>query len=148
MNRRLQIRRSLLRLARFRELTAIQKLAEDLVAHRDDIAKRELEQDKYAAVLAHYAKAMSPGDRLQLSRYETFEALSRAGEARLERATQRTDESHAAVKEASARLHEANERKDTFEDRLRQLKGHLRTEAASHEQTLLMETWLRTRSTR
>lgn len=146
MNRRLKTRQALLRLARFRELAATQRLAESLAVRNEAQATQQVEQGEYAALSARYAQAATPGRTLHLARYEVIGTLRRSGEIRLESAMARVEETSAVVEAASTRLIDASERRSTHEERLAKLEDQLRAEATAREQSQFLETWMLARS--
>lgn len=146
MNKRISIRNAMLRLARMRELIAMQQMASEVVARNEAEAVALSEQEGYGALTQQYAGATASGGSIDLSRYEMLDVLRRAGETRLALAAQQVDESAAAVIRAGTMVHEASERKTTHRERLDKLEADVRHEAEKHEQHDAVETWLRMRT--
>lgn len=147
MRRRVEMRRSLLRLSRFRELAAMQELAEAVVGRQEAVAAHAWEEGRYVSVSRYYAQATQQGRPLDLARYELFGELGRAAEARLQGSVVRVEEADARVGQASARLHEESERTDMHDERLRHFQTQLHADATRREQDQYLETWMQVRST-
>lgn len=146
MTKRLDTRAAMLRLARMRELIATQRLAGEIIVRNEAEATETSEQETYATLSQHYARATERGGPIDLSRYEMLDALRRAGETRLAQAAQRVDESSAAVARAGTLVNEASERTTAHRDRLDRLTTEMRDDVAKREQHEAVETWMRGRS--